>query len=333
MRYKPYLSPAISLLWFIAIGFFALDAFGSHATIAGRLGFSSTIFGLVIIAGFFWVRLVQSVNLLPSVARISLYLSALSLIAGLLIGILEYHTPDNHWYELTRINPAVLVTFTHLSFLIWVIDLPFKAATLLVKKMLYVAPLWLIGISAWVGLLPFDAFVAFTIEDGPIENLQVAMLVITAILTGKEALGSRLSRRRLFTFITLAFIVIALEEISWGQRLLGLETPAALINVNVQNETNIHNIGIINQLQYVGYIGLSGLGVFSLYLRRRFPQKSFLAPKIASWFLIIPLLFYSYFLISPTVFHWAEIIEILFYGGISIWILSHTQSLTYLNDV
>ena len=33
-----------------------------------------------------------------------------------------------------------------------------------------------------------------------------------------------------------------MEEVSWGQRLFGWQTPAALAEVNVQHETNLHNL-------------------------------------------------------------------------------------------
>jgi hypothetical protein len=327
---RSILSPAISLLWFIAIGFFALDAFGSHATIADRLGFSSTIFGIIAVAGLFVVRVVSSVNLASHANRISAYLGALALIIGLLIGILEYHTPDNHWYELTRINPAVLVTFAHLSFLVWVINLPSKTASLLVKKIVYLFPLWLIGISAWVSLLPFDAFISFTIEDGPVENAQVLILLSTALVTGKEAISSPHVRHRLlFYALTIALLLVALEEISWGQRLLGFETPESIKAINVQNETNIHNIGILNQLQMVGYITISSLGVISGF---RKPKTLWMAPTSAARLLLIPAIFYMYFFISPNLYFSAEIVEVLFYGGISLWIIHITQTLPQLHQ-
>lgn len=36
------------------------------------------------------------------------------------------------------------------------------------------------------------------------------------------------------------------EEISWGQRIIGFKTPEELKSVNVQKETNIHNLEIFN---------------------------------------------------------------------------------------
>lgn len=38
------------------------------------------------------------------------------------------------------------------------------------------------------------------------------------------------------------------EEISWGQRIFNVQTPAALAEINVQGETNIHNIGLFEYM-------------------------------------------------------------------------------------
>ncbi len=40
----------------------------------------------------------------------------------------------------------------------------------------------------------------------------------------------------------LLFIFVAMEEISWGQRKIGVETPDALEEINEQGELNIHNL-------------------------------------------------------------------------------------------
>lgn len=40
----------------------------------------------------------------------------------------------------------------------------------------------------------------------------------------------------------LFFLVCFLEEISWGQRVFGVETPEALVRANRQGEINIHNL-------------------------------------------------------------------------------------------
>jgi len=38
------------------------------------------------------------------------------------------------------------------------------------------------------------------------------------------------------------FLLVALEELSWGQRIFGVDTPGFLLSRNLQKETNIHNL-------------------------------------------------------------------------------------------
>jgi len=45
-----------------------------------------------------------------------------------------------------------------------------------------------------------------------------------------------------YLFITLVFFFIGMEEISWGQRIFRWETPLFLAEVNLSNQTNLHNI-------------------------------------------------------------------------------------------
>ena len=45
-----------------------------------------------------------------------------------------------------------------------------------------------------------------------------------------------------FLVVTLACIYFAGEEISWGQHLFGWDTPMSIIEINKQQETNLHNM-------------------------------------------------------------------------------------------
>jgi hypothetical protein len=47
-----------------------------------------------------------------------------------------------------------------------------------------------------------------------------------------------------FLMMGLGTIVLAGEEISWGQHIFGWETSATLSQVNAQNETNFHNLNL-----------------------------------------------------------------------------------------
>jgi hypothetical protein len=45
--------------------------------------------------------------------------------------------------------------------------------------------------------------------------------------------------------LALLFFLFGGEEISWGQRLLGISTPESVAASNVQDETNLHNLGFL----------------------------------------------------------------------------------------
>ena len=57
--------------------------------------------------------------------------------------------------------------------------------------------------------------------------------------------------------LALMFFMGMGEEISWGQRLIGFNTPPELRAVNVQHETNIHNLEIFND-KYLNGIKKTG---------------------------------------------------------------------------
>jgi hypothetical protein len=46
--------------------------------------------------------------------------------------------------------------------------------------------------------------------------------------------------------------VCAAEEISWGQRIFNWETPSWIASVNVQRETNIHNLLLFSAKDFTG---------------------------------------------------------------------------------
>jgi hypothetical protein len=87
------------------------------------------------------------------------------------------------------------------------------------------------------------------LEDGILESLTPVLMVISILLIGasipKLRRDPQLVRYRsllsLIYFILVGlFFLNAMEEISWGQRIFGWETPQTFQG-NVQNETNLHN--------------------------------------------------------------------------------------------
>lgn len=102
-----------------------------------------------------------------------------------------------------------------------------------------------VGVALTIPIRPLYAFLIE--EDRIIEWLQVGLIGATAVLflaIATRLIGTHLRAVALLYFAAAAtFVFIGGEEISWGQRLLGWETPEVLAEVNKQGETTFHNIG------------------------------------------------------------------------------------------
>ncbi|HET8777652.1 MAG TPA: hypothetical protein VFN76_08330 [Candidatus Limnocylindria bacterium] len=92
-----------------------------------------------------------------------------------------------------------------------------------------------------------DTFGFILDEDYVVEWGQVALYIATGV-AGAWVAADRFRRGYrgqgiVWVLFVLGMVFIAGEEISWGQRLLGFETPELLEEINRQNEITLHNIG------------------------------------------------------------------------------------------
>jgi len=130
-------------------------------------------------------------------------------------------------------------------------------------------------------------------EDGFFENmttvflLAASIIMLMALLKFVKSVKKRSKYCRIamifFVFLTLAFFWAGMEEISWGQRIFGWETPEAIAELNMQEETNLHNFinPIIPLLNDVFTIGMAGVFLLSMWL-------NFIGSRWYFWRLILP---------------------------------------------
>lgn len=94
-------------------------------------------------------------------------------------------------------------------------------------------------------------------EDQFGEYSSTCMFVVASAIFLKASFGAAGLRRVVTAAASICLLLIAGEEVSWGQRLLGLSTPEALAAVNQQGETTLHNIGPLQTFPFHELVGLA----------------------------------------------------------------------------
>jgi hypothetical protein len=133
-------------------------------------------------------------------------------------------------------------------------------------------------------------------EDHPVEWGQFAFCAFASLMSA--VVSVRLARRGhrglavLLLLVAFGALVLAGEEISWGQRVFGWATPSTLAADNRQHETNLHNLdaGIGFSADAVSKLVelMMGIGGVLLGLLAR-PARSVL--NRSPWWIVAPPLF------------------------------------------
>jgi hypothetical protein len=128
-------------------------------------------------------------------------------------------------------------------------------------------------------------------EDHPVEWAQFGLCLFSGLTFALAAVRFRAHHYRGLAFLllltALGSVVLAGEEISWAQRVLGLATPGELAEVNHQAEMNMHNVNVGIPSESLFKIFSFGMGLGGVAL-------SLLARRIdgplhrTSWWLVAP---------------------------------------------
>ena len=143
--------------------------------------------------------------------------------------------------------------------------------------------------------MPIDLIEFLYKEDGFLEYLTAFFALISSFMILLSLINQK-SKIEIFVkiFLSLLFFIFGMEEISWGQRIIGWETPSALAQINHQNETNIHNI--FNPYHHAFYISFNLVITLFIYLSinyKKFIVKFFKSEK---YIFLLPNKKYNYFI-------------------------------------
>lgn len=150
------------------------------------------------------------------------------------------------------------------------------------KKIIFFIPIvaiFLIVVTKLLFGVENEIYQQITIEDGPIEYPAAIAYFISFIFS---VLICRYFKQRkklfiLFLILGAGFLIVGLEEISWGQRIFNFPTPD-WFPPNIQHETTLHNLTSLIQYRHASFMVASFIGSFTW----------FILPKIYNQFFKIP---------------------------------------------
>lgn len=140
----------------------------------------------------------------------------------------------------------------------------------IIDLLVYFILFWFTILAKYKSTISLEAFGEIIREDGWVENLTAFFLAAGAAVMGYNAVKAAKQRDIkaliFFTLSTLVFFFGAGEEISWGQRIWGIQPGEYFLEHNYQGEMNLHNLEIdgvdLNKLIFSKLLFVALLGYF-----------------------------------------------------------------------
>lgn len=148
-------------------------------------------------------------------------------------------------------------------------------------------------VAAMVDLHWFEQ--VYAVEDGPIEwATAIALLAgagIAAVTARRPGAGNPALHRLTWIGLAVFCFFAAGEEISWGQRLLGIQSPEFFQSHNAQRETNLHNLVVdgvkVNKLVFSQLMTVAA-ALFLVALPWLYRRRPAFARLVDAWAVPVP---------------------------------------------
>ncbi len=266
--------------------------------------------------------------------------TVIALFLAIIMTGVEYFTYRNFVFSQIGIH---FTYFSYLALLMVTLSLLRKQFDYFIrnwKKLILFSPAPLILVAFLIYIIHPDIFRWMVNEDSLVEWLQFFLLIISSYcsyLLAKYWWHHERLLGLLFAACVLVLLFVAGEEISWGQRLLGVSTPEALKEINLQDEVTIHNIGPFFGLVYRGYMLIGLIGSTAWMIKRAVINK--LKPRLKTiaeeiipnwyyfWFFAITFIknFDRIYISQPVgEVLWEEPMELLLIFGITMFFIERS---------
>ncbi|WP_341214541.1 hypothetical protein [uncultured Wocania sp.] len=199
------------------------------------------------------------------------------------------------------------------------------------KIIIFCFPILLVCFQAFLFAYPpaRDFGIWLVLENNPIELLTFIVFLFGGVygvwLSFKISKSEKKYVVLFYSFFSACLLLLAMEEISWGQSFFHFETPEKWKTMNYQGETTLHNLNFMQSSRdnLLLIFGVSGLVGIILRNHSKF-QKIGVPVILLSWFLMIVFLaFLDVFVdfveinkqLSNGIERFAEITELLIAGS------------------
>ena len=268
-----------NFLTFLAFLFLSLETYFYPGVVHAKIGIGAGIFGL----SYLTIALILSarnIKLYPPIFKKinNKFIFPILAIAYTIILVLENTQHPNFVFANFHIHRLMFFYLTALSGMIFYITYPsFKETKN--RIIYYLLPLLLIFLYFIYAISP-DFFYQITREDNLLEYLQFFLYLIAGVYSFKIYKIFKQKKNKLntwiFLFLSIGLFFVAFEEISWGQRILGIDTPDNIKELNFQNELTIHNLEIFQHFAlHTTYLFIAFYGIFSQVILRKFFYKKY----------------------------------------------------------
>lgn len=165
-------------------------------------------------------------------------------------------------------------------------------------------------------------------EDGINETIQFICFITASYISFRNAKKMFVLNTKWFSIIflfALGLLFIAIEEISWGQRIFGIETSEWLKNNNYQQEISIHNITPTGFLSWFNLHDLFILvGLYGGLMHLIFPHGANHNAQLRD--IIVPKKKYSLYFLPTGIFY----IYFEYFNRLGIYVIGSHQEVVEL---
>lgn len=325
----PFYFTILSIIFFI---FLSIELISNPNTIQKYFYIPSSTLIILVCIITVYSRL-KNVRLISTfLYKLVFLLFPITLFVSVSLSIIDFFTPANFIFSRFGLNYDRLF---FISLLLLIFLLLYQSNTFFKKnytKLILIFEILFLSVLGVISTWPFDRFLQIVKEDNVIEYLQFFTLLSGGIISFLFANLLWHRKKKIFSFIfifvAIGLLAVAGDEVSWGQRIIGLETPTKIKELNYQNEMGFHNTIYIDGFVPFIYMLAGAYGTFMHFLKDKLSKtlsqditSLFIPPGHLALFFLLPFLYNLYSLGWEHNFgRWSEVAELYLDLGVTIFI-------------